>query len=105
MILPKAYDGHDHIWNQYTVRVPGAGRRDRLKAHLTECGIGTEIYYPVPMHRQECFAFLKADRNQCPVADQLAAECLSIPIFPELSQPGQDAVIAAIKEFLVRNQD
>ena len=82
--LPKSVAPHnEHIWNQYTLRVPGAGRRDALRQHLTQCGIGHEIYYPLPLHRQECFAHLP--KVSLPVSDQLASEVLSIPIFPELT--------------------
>ena len=103
VVLPHAYEHNDPIWNQFTLRVLGEGRRDRLKVYLDENGIGAEIYYPVPMHRQECFAYLPSARTACPVADRLASECLSIPVFPELSRTGQDAVIAAISGFLARD--
>lgn len=98
MILPTAESRGDHIWNQYTLRIPGAGRRDALRKHLTDCGIGTEIYYPVPMHLQECFAHLDA-KNSCPVATRLGSEVLSIPIFPELSEPQRHKVANAITDF------
>lgn len=106
LLLPAAYPHNDHIWNQYTVRVPGEGRRDALKAFLSDRGVGTEIYYPVPMHQQECFAYLAATAERagaaCPVASRLATECLSLPIYPELARAHQDEVIAAIQEFLRR---
>lgn len=92
LILPTVLPGNDAIWNQYTLRVPGAGRRDSLKKHLADKGIGTEIYYPVPMHSQECFAYAK-QADGCPVASQLAGEALSIPIYPELT-PAQLTEIA-----------
>lgn len=81
--LPASAPHNDHIWNQYTLRVSGAGRRDALRAHLTKHGIGHEIYYPLPLHQQECFADLPA--VTLPVSEQLAAEVLSIPVFPELT--------------------
>ena len=83
LILPTAVTPGEHIWNQYTLRVPGPGRRDALKKHLTAAGIGTEIYYPLPLHKQQCFAHLPP--VSLPVSEQLAAEVLSIPVFPELS--------------------
>ena len=92
-----------HIWNQYTLRVLGAGRRDALRKHLADRGIATEIYYPVPMHRQECFAYLAA-QNSCPVATQLADEVLSIPIFPELTEAQRRDVVDAISAFLSSNR-
>src|SRR5688572_9461386 len=83
LILPVAQPKCDHIWNQYTLRLPGAGRRDGFKKHLADRGIGTEIYYPVPMHEQECFAYCNA-KESCPTASKLAQEVISIPIYPEL---------------------
>ncbi|HUG12119.1 MAG TPA: DegT/DnrJ/EryC1/StrS family aminotransferase, partial [Opitutaceae bacterium] len=83
LILPTVAPNNDHIWNQYTLRVSGAGRRDALRQHLTAAGIGHEIYYPLPLHQQECFAHLP--RASLPVSEQLAAEVLSIPVFPELT--------------------
>ena len=82
-ILPADRDHAGHVWNQYTLRVPG--RRDELKAHLLGKGIGCEVYYPVPMHRQECFGGLPEHAlSNCPVSDQLSAEVVSIPVYPEL---------------------
>jgi len=100
IVLPAPYATREHIWNQYTLRVPGAGRRDALKALLTERKIGTEIYYPVPMHKQECFAHVPSSRNPLPRAEKLSAECLSIPIYPELTRTQQDEVVGVIAEFL-----
>jgi dTDP-4-amino-4,6-dideoxygalactose transaminase len=100
VVLPVAYPHNEHIWNQYTLRVLG-GRRDALCEHLAGAGIGCEIYYPVTMDQQECFADTpEASRSDCEVAHQLAAEVLSIPVYPELSDPQKDAVIAAIAGFL-----
>lgn len=100
LILPVAYPHLTHIWNQYTLRVPGQGRRDALREHLAARGIGTEIYYPVPLHAQPCFAVGRVDRGPWPVSDQLASEVISIPIFPELTEAQRDEVVAAISEFL-----
>jgi len=98
MILPGTHQDRTHIWNQYTLRLPVAGERDALRSHLQARRIGSEIYYPVPMHRQECFADL--ERVDLPVAESLARQCLSIPIYPELSRRQQDEVVAAICTFL-----
>jgi dTDP-4-amino-4,6-dideoxygalactose transaminase len=81
--LPVVAANNDHIWNQYTLRVPGAGRRDALRAHLNAREIGNEIYYPLPLHQQACFAHLP--KVSLPVSEALALEALSIPIFPELA--------------------
>ncbi|HEX7860744.1 MAG TPA: DegT/DnrJ/EryC1/StrS family aminotransferase [Verrucomicrobiae bacterium] len=103
MILPVAQPKCDHIWNQYTLRLPGAGRRDAFKKHLTDRGIGTEIYYPVPMHEQECFAQFVQEGNakvSCPIASRLAQEVISIPIYPELQSNQLAEVVEAISAFL-----
>lgn len=100
LVLPVAKAPSDHIWNQYTVRVPGAGRRDALRAHLTERGIGSEIYYPVPLHAQPCFDAAGTRPPGLAVSDQLAAEVLSLPVFPELTPAHRDEVVAALAEFV-----
>lgn len=100
LVLPVAYPHNGHIWNQYTVRVPGAGRRDALKAALAERGIGTEIYYPVPLHRQPCFVVEGREPEWLPVSDTLAQEVLSLPIYPELTEAQRAEVAGAIGDFL-----
>jgi dTDP-4-amino-4,6-dideoxygalactose transaminase len=92
--LPFAAPGNDHIWNQYTLRIPGAGRREAMRQHLTTAGVGSEIYYPLPLHRQECFAHLR--ETTLPVSESLANEVLSIPIFPELAETAREEVVAAL---------
>jgi len=101
LILPTAQPGNGHIWNQYTLRLPGAGRREALRTWLNARQIGTEIYYPVPLHAQECFAVLGQTDADLPVSARLAEEVLSLPIFPELTRAQQDEVIAAVSEFVV----
>ncbi len=99
-VLPVAYGHNGHVWNQFTLRVPGEGRRDNLREHLVEKAIGCEIYYPVPMHRQECFAGLPAHAlSGCPVSDLLASEVISIPVYPELRTAQLDEVVAALSSF------
>lgn len=101
LILPVPYAHNEHIWNQFTLRVMGDGKRDALKKHLTDNGIGTEIYYPVTMDQQECFQDTSDFcRSDCDTAHRLAGEALSIPIFPELIRAQQDAVIAQIAAWL-----
>ncbi len=98
--LPSIDPGNTHIWNQFTLRVHD-GKRDALKQSLLDQGIGCEIYYPVPMHQQQCFAHLADEaRTSLPVTDLLASEVLSIPVYPELTREQQDTVISAIKSFV-----
>ena len=105
MILPVCYEHNEHIWNQFTLRVRGAGQRDDLRSHLGDRGIGCEIYYPLTMDQQECFASLpESSRMGNDVAYSLAAEALSIPVYPELTREMQDHVIAALGEFLGADQ-
>ena len=101
LVLPQAGAQMGHVWNQFTLRVIGSGQRDALKNHLTACGIGCEIYYPVALHHQECFRHLPAHAIQaCPVSESLTGEVLSLPVYPELTAPQRDEVVAAIAEWL-----
>jgi dTDP-4-amino-4,6-dideoxygalactose transaminase len=99
LILPTAMADREHIWNQYTLRILGEGKRDDLKRHLTARNIGSEIYYPVPLHAQECFAYVTR-KSPCPSATRLSEEVLSIPVFPELRREQLDDVVAAIRDWL-----
>jgi dTDP-4-amino-4,6-dideoxygalactose transaminase len=87
-----------HVWNQYVVRI-AAGRRDALRAHLAAHGVGTEIYYPVPLHVQQCFEHLGWRTGDLPHTEQAAMETLALPIFPELTAAEQRTVVARIAEF------
>jgi dTDP-4-amino-4,6-dideoxygalactose transaminase len=100
LILPAAYPHNGHIWNQYTLRVIGAGRRDALRAHLTARGVGSEIYYPLPLHEQACFADLGHNPDDFPWAHRLAGEVISLPIYPEIPAEQIGQVCAVIAEFL-----
>jgi dTDP-4-amino-4,6-dideoxygalactose transaminase len=87
-----------HIFNQYVVRVAG-GHRDALRKHLSEDGVGTEIYYPVPLHLQKVFANMGHRPGDFPVSEQACHEVLALPIFPELTIEQQRSVIGSIARF------
>jgi dTDP-4-amino-4,6-dideoxygalactose transaminase len=97
--LPKIHEDCRHIFNQYTIRCP---RRDELKAFLQQTGIGSEVYYPVPLHQQQCFEFLGYQAGDLPVTEQSALECLSLPIYSELTAEQQQHVVETIAEFYRR---
>jgi dTDP-4-amino-4,6-dideoxygalactose transaminase len=96
LITPQATVKGRHIFNQYVVRVQN---RDALKDHLTAQGIGTEIYYPVPLHLQKCFSYLKHAPGDFPQSERAAAETLALPIYPELTQTQLDHVVASVAAF------
>ena len=85
-----------HIFNQYVVETDA---RDALQAFLAERRIGSEVYYPVPLHLQKCFAYLKYRPGDCPVAERAALRTLALPVYPELSREQQDHVIDSIVAF------
>ena len=84
------------VYNQYTIRT---ARRDALRAHLTKAGIGSEIYYPVPLHLQKCFRYLGHQAGDFPEAERAAMEVLSLPVYPELSAEQIDAICDVILKF------
>jgi dTDP-4-amino-4,6-dideoxygalactose transaminase len=94
--LPAAVTSR-HIFNQYVVRVR---RRDELQSYLRGKGVGTEIYYPVPMHMQECFAYLGYPVGAFPESEQAAKQTLALPIQPELTEPQLRYVVECIREFM-----
>ncbi len=93
---PVIADGNLSIFNQYCIRVT---RRDEIRKYLEARGIGSEVYYPVPLHLQECFAHLGGKPGDCPSAEAAARDILAIPIYPELTPEQQETVAGAILDF------
>ncbi len=87
-----------HVWNQYSLRV-GEGRRDALKAYLQQKGIGCEIYYPVPLHKQQCFQSKSCSQVSLPETERAAREILHIPVYPELTSSEQHRVVDVIDQY------
>ena len=93
---PRVAPGARHIYNQYVIR---AKDRDRLRAHLAAAGVGSEIYYPIPLHLQKCFEYLGHKSGDFPLSEQAAAETLALPIFPELTETQLQYVVDTIGYF------
>jgi dTDP-4-amino-4,6-dideoxygalactose transaminase len=98
IITPEIPAGGRHVFYCYAIRVPG-GRRDALRAFLTERGIGTQIHYPVPIHMQEAAQFLGYRKGDLPVTEKVAGEVLSLPMFAELTDSQIDRVASSVMEF------
>ncbi len=97
LITPQVRPEGRHIFHQYVIRVPG--NRDSLMEHLKNRGVGTKVYYPIPLHRQECFLYLGHKEGDFPESEKAARETLALPIFPELTEAQQVYVVEAIKSF------
>ena len=98
VLTPVQSRGGRHVWNQYVIRVP---RRDELRQHLAAAGVGTEIYYPIPLHLQPCFAYLGHRAGDFPESERAAREVLALPVFPELSPAQIDYAAGTIERFYV----
>jgi dTDP-4-amino-4,6-dideoxygalactose transaminase len=99
--LPREATWAESAYHLYVVRHP---RRDDLKKYLEANGVGCALHYPLPLHLQKCYASLGHKPGDFPVAEKAARECLSLPIFPELTDPQIQRVVAVIKEFFKKNQ-
>jgi len=102
LITPQAPVGGESVWNQYTIRVTsqtGSGR-DAIRQSLQQRGIGTALYYPLPLHAQPVYAHLGYHPGQLPVTDRVAQEVISLPMFPELTAEQQQQVVYALKDLL-----
>lgn len=106
LVLPQSLPGGKPVWNQYTVRAvaPTPDQqptyRDRVRQQLQQQGVGTMVYYPLPLHRQPVYASLGYQPGQLPVTEQVAQEVMSLPMFPELTLAQQEQVVYALKEVL-----
>ena len=96
--LPETAPGRRHVYNQFVVRV-GDGHRDALRDHLREQGVGTEVYYPVPLHLQDCFRSLGHKEGDFPESERAARETLALPIYPDLTEAMQQAVVERIARY------
>lgn len=96
VVAPIHAHGGRHVWNQYVIRVQ---RRDELRQYLSAAGIGTEIYYPIPLHQQECFAYLDYRTGEMPESERASGEVLALPVFPELTAAQIDYVAGTIERF------
>jgi dTDP-4-amino-4,6-dideoxygalactose transaminase len=94
--VPFRAPGYRHVFNQYMIRVQ---RRDSLRAHLSTNGVGTEIYYPVPLHAQQCFGYLGHEPQDFPASLAAASEVLALPIYPELTAAQREYVVEQIAAF------
>ena len=96
--MPFVRSDGRHVFHQFVIRVPDF-RRDALREHLRANGVGADVYYPVPLHLQECFAYLGYKDGELPVTEKAAKETLALPVYPELAEEQQDFVVSKIAEF------
>ena len=100
IVTPLVRPGCRHIFHQYVVRVPR--HHDALMEHLRERGVGTKVYYPIPLHRQVCFSYLGYEAGAFPEAESAAAETFALPAYPELSDAQRAYVVDSVKSFKPR---
>ena len=97
VVLPSSNSMNRHVWNQYSIRIPN-GWRDNVRQQLMDMNVGTEIYYPIPLHQQVCFADLKIENADLPQTVRASTEVLALPIFPELTEAEQRYVVKCLAE-------
>ncbi len=99
VVTPAVPDGYEHVFHQYTVRVPD-GRRDALLDHLQANGVGTGVYYPVPIHRQTYYVQDLGYNQSLPESERAAAEVLSLPVHPALSPADLETIVAVVNDLM-----
>ena len=99
VVVPCVPEGSEHVYHQYTVRVPG-GKRDALRTYLQENGVGSEVYYPVPVHQQSFYVSELGYHVSLPEAERAALEVLSLPVHPALSHSDLETIVAKVNEFM-----
>ncbi|PWB49908.1 MAG: aminotransferase DegT [Anaerolineales bacterium] len=102
IITPVIPQDYEHVFHQYTIRVPG-GKRDKLRSWLQEAGIGSEVYYPVPVHKQSFYAGDLCYQGSYPEAERAANEVLSIPVHPALTQDDLNTIVNSVNQFMILN--
>jgi dTDP-4-amino-4,6-dideoxygalactose transaminase len=97
LITPPVRSDGRHIFHQYVIRVPG--NRDALMEHLKARGVGTKVYYPIPLHRQQCFSYLGYKEGDFPESESAALETFALPVYPEMTDEQQAYVVDAVRSF------
>ena len=101
--VPNSPANCNHVWNQFTIRIAD-GERDAVRAKLAEMQVGSEIYYPIPLHQQECFDYLAATEGSLCETEKAAAEVLALPIYPELTIAEQRYVVECLAKVLAESE-
>lgn len=102
VVIPKEQDEGKHVYHLYAIRVK-QGKRDGLIKVLNENGVESRVYYPIPLHLQECYKELDYKEGSFPEAERAALETLTLPLFPELQKKQQDYVIETVKKYFRNN--
>jgi dTDP-4-amino-4,6-dideoxygalactose transaminase len=102
-IVPELMEGASSVWAQYTLRLPGFDRED-FQATLKAAGIPTAVYYPKPLHQQAAYKHYPVAGNGLPVSDRIAAEVVSLPMHPYLTDEVQDRIVGAVKSAITRQR-